>query len=130
MADIYLNRKPVTNAFTYAYVEDADGKLMRIALDDMKVLLGVGYIDGTITVLTDNWTASADGTYYTQELVVPNATQNSRINLDPSPTQLIQIMKEEITMFVGNDNGKIAAYAYNGYPSTNMTIKIRITEDV
>ena len=128
MADIYLNSKPVTNSFAYAYVEDSDGKLVRIALDDIKVLLGSGYIDGEITVLKDSWVASDDGTYYTQVIAVPNATANSRIDLDPSPTQIIQLMNEEISMFISNDAGTVTAYAINGYPSTDMTIAVRMTE--
>ena len=128
MADIYLNSKPVTNSFAYAYVEDRDGKLMRISLDDIKVLLGSGYVDGEITVVAAHWVESENGEYYTQEVAVPTATANSRIDLDPSPEQIIQLMDEAVSMFIANDNGVIKAYALGSAPSTDMTFKIRISE--
>lgn len=128
MADIYLNRKPVAESFAYAYVEDVDGKLVRVSLDDIKTLLGSGYIDGELTVNAANWIKSADGGYYTQTVLVPSATSNSRINLDPSPEQLIQLMNESVCMFIGNDNGTIIAFAKDNTPSTDMTFKIQILE--
>lgn len=128
MADIYLNSKPVSESFAYAYVEDSDGKLVRIALDDMKLLLGSGYVDGEITVVADSWVESENGEYFTQSVAVPNATVNSRIDLDPSPEQIIQLINESVSMFISNENGAIKAYALGSAPSTDMTFKIRISE--
>ena len=129
MADIYLNSKPVTANFSYAYVEDPDGKVKRISLENLKMLLGVGYVEGVITVLADNWIASDDGTYYTQEVTMPNITNISKIEWDATPEQLIQLMQESISMFVGNNQGVVTVFAYNGIPSTDMVIKVRITEE-
>lgn len=128
MADIYLNSKPVSESFAYAYVEDSDGKLVRIALDDMKLLLGSGYVDGEITVVAASWVKSENGGYFTQSVAVPNATVNSRIDLDPSPEQIIQLINESVSMFISNENGAIKAYALGSAPSTDMTFKIRISE--
>lgn len=128
MADIYLNSKPEAESFTYAYVENEEGKVVKITVDNMKMLLGVGYIDGEITISSTGWTVSDDGTYYTQVIAVPNASTNSRVDLNPSPTQIIQLMNEEVSMFISNDNGTFTAYAINNKPSIDMTISVRISE--
>ena len=129
MAEVYLNQKPVTESFSYAYVEDANGKLVRVSLASLKVLLGVGYIDGSLTVKADSWIPSDDGTYFTQEVALPNITANSKIDLDPMPEQIIQLMNEEISMFVGNAQGVTTVFAYNGAPSTDMTFSVKIREE-
>lgn len=76
-----------------------------------------------ITLLTTDWTASADGSYYTQTITIENSTADTKVDLQPTPEQVISLFLEEVTMFVGNDEGVTTVYAIGSTPSTNMTIK-------
>lgn len=131
MAVIYLKDKPEAESFSYAYVEDADGKLVRVAIDNMKKALGlVEPVDASITLLADNWTLTDDGTYYTQAVTVEGVTEYSRVELQATPNQITSLMNDEIALFIGNESGTITAYCINGTPSMDMTFDIRITEVV
>ena len=128
MGVIYLKDKPEAESFSYAYVEDAEGKLVRVAIDNMKKVLGlVDPIDSEITLLSGSWTLSENGLYYTQVVTIEGTTENSRVELEPTPDQIIQLMNQELTLFMGNTGGTIAAYCVNGVPSEDMTFEVRIT---
>lgn len=81
-----------------------------------------------ITLTTANWIVSSDNTYWTQEITIENSTANSKVELQPTPDQIIFLMTEEISMFVANNDGTIIAYAVNGIPSEDMIIKAKVTE--
>lgn len=131
MGVIYLNNKPETESFSYAYVETEEGAFVRVSKENMKKALGlVDPIDTEITLLADKWALSDDGMYYTQIVTIEGTTANSAIKLRPTPSQTIQLMNDELTLFMGNDNGVITAHCVNGTPSEDMTIEIRITEEV
>lgn len=76
-----------------------------------------------VTLLANNWTVSDDGYYFTQEIAVPNVTVNSKIDLQPTPEQMIQLLQSEISLFVANNNGTIVVYALNAVPEEDMTFK-------
>lgn len=124
-----INTKPEAESFSYAYVEDADGKLVRVAVENMKAVLGIAAsVSVEITLYADAWTISSDETYYTQIVNIDGVTINSRVDLTPTPAQIIQLMNEEVSMFLANEDGVITAYCINGTPSTTMTISAIISE--
>lgn len=82
----------------------------------------------TLTLSTDGWIQSSDATYYTQEVSIEGSTVNTRVNLDPTAEQLLQILQEEVSLFVVNDNGTILVYSVNNVPSTDMAIKAILKE--
>lgn len=131
MGVIYLKDKPETESFSYAYVEDSEGKLVRVATNNMKKVLGlVEPFDAEITLLAANWTLSENGAYYMQPVTIEGTTENSRVGLQATPDQIIQLMNDELTLFIGNEKGVIAAYCVNGTPAFDMTFDVRITEDL
>lgn len=131
MGTVYLKDKPESDSFSYAYVEDADGKLVRVAISNMKKVLGlIDPIATEITLMSDNWTLSENGSYYTQSVTIEGTTANSRVELLTTPDQLVRLMNDEITLFIGNDNGNIRAYCVNNIPSEDLTLEVRITEVV
>ena len=83
-----------------------------------------------IMLSASGWTKSADGRYHTQPVTVAGATSNSKIDLSPSPEDIIQLMEDEVSLSVANNNGTILVYSYNGVPSVDMTLKVFITEVV
>lgn len=131
MGVIYLKDKPEVESFSYAYVEDAEGKLVRVALKSMKKVLGLlDPIETEITLLADGWTLSENGAYYVQPVRIEGTTKNSRVELLATPDQIIQLMNEELTLFIGNASGDIMAHCVNGTPNEDMTFEIKITEVV
>lgn len=129
MAVIYLKDKPEAESFSYAYVEDAEGKLVRVAINNIKKVLGlVEPFDAEVTLLASNWTLSENGAYYMQPVTIEGTTENSRVELQATPDQIIQLMNDELTLFIGNEKGVITAYCVNGTPTFDMTFDVRITE--
>ena len=131
MGVVYLKDKPEADSFSYAYVEDAEGNLVRVSLTNIQKALQVSASKRVeITLTTSGWTISEDGEYYTQPIELASATTNSKVILDPTPAQIIQLMKDGVSVFVGNDNGVLKAYSYNGIPSTEMVLKAVLTTEV
>lgn len=75
-----------------------------------------------ITLPTANWTESDDGMYYTQAIDV-TVRESSKVDLQPTPQQLIDLITDGISMFVANENGNVTAYAIGGKPSSDLTIQ-------
>lgn len=129
MGVIYLKDKPEADSFKYAYVEAEDGSLVKVSIENIKKALKVyNTFNIDITLTTAGWGISNDGTYYTQGIQLLGATANSRVDLQPTPNQIIQLMYEEVSIFVANDNGNIVAYSLNGIPSEDMTFAAIVTE--
>jgi hypothetical protein len=129
MGIVYLKDKPESESFSYAYVEDADGNLVRVSKDKLKKELGiVDPFNAKITLLRDEWTIDEDSKYYFQPVILDEITLYSRVELLATPKQIVQLMNEEITLFLGNDEGTIYAYCVNGIPSADMSFDVRVTE--
>lgn len=129
MGLIYLKDNPEAESFSYAYVEDENGNLVRVALSNFRRALGIfDPIDTEITLLANSWTLCATGAYYTQPVTLEGITENSRVELRATPDQIVQLMHDELTLFIGNENGVLTAYCVNGTPSEDLVIEVRITE--
>lgn len=103
-------------------------EIIKKYIDD--VIANSTYRATTITLLKADWTESKEGTYYLQPVTIPETTANSKVDLQPTPEQLVMLMDEEITMYVANDEGKLTAYAIGDIPSEDITIKVLISEVV
>lgn len=76
-----------------------------------------------IDLKANDWVESADMTYYTQDLTIPNTTAKTKIDLQPTPEQLISMINNGIVMFVSNDNGNVKIYSVGDKPATDMVIQ-------
>lgn len=81
-----------------------------------------------IVMPVSNWVRSKDATHYTQDLTIPDVTENTKIDLQPSPEQIITMISYGITMFVANDNGDVKAYSVSEKPPADMTIQATVKE--
>ena len=88
------------------------------------------YRVATISLPSAEWSESEDKTYYQQPVTIPSTTANSKVDLQPTPEQLVMLMEEEITMYVANNEGNLMAYAIGAIPSEDITIKALISEVV
>ena len=75
-----------------------------------------------------DWIESEDMTYYTQDIVIPGATEKTKIDLQPTPEQLISMINNGIVMFIANDNGNVKIYSVSDKPATDMIIQATIKE--
>lgn len=114
--DKYLDDKGLSFAWEIIkkYIEDNGANL--------------NYREATVTLLSAEWEESEDGTYYCQSLTIPDTTANSKVDLQPTPEQVATLMKDEVTLFVANDEGELIAYALGKSPSEDLTIGVLISE--
>lgn len=131
MGLVYLKDKPEAVSFSYAYVETDDGTLVKVSRENMRKALGIiPPIDASLTLSPDMWELSENGIYHTQTVSIEGITKNSKVELLPTPDQIIRLMNDELTIFVGNENGVVTVYSVNGIPKDSITFDIRITEVV
>lgn len=82
----------------------------------------------------DNWIIDTDenGTpienRYYQEVTIANVTEKSKIDLQPTKTQLCIFHKKDIAFVVENNNGIVKVYAIGVRPEDTYYIQATITE--
>lgn len=81
-----------------------------------------------VTVTASKWVQSSDKTYYTQDVTISGVTEYTKIDLQPSPEQLIMMISNGIVMFAVNNKGKVKIYSVNEKPTTDMIIQATIKE--
>lgn len=98
-----------------------------------KVYASKEYVDNkykftTISLSATNW--MGDASPYSQIVSIDGATANSKIDLQPTAEQIVELQDLEITLMAINDDGVVTVYAINGKPTTDYTIQVTITEMV
>lgn len=81
-----------------------------------------------ISLRAASWIESQDMSYFTQDVVIPNVTAKTKIDLQPSPEQLISMINNGIVMFVANNDGNIKVYAVGEKPIEDFIIQASIKE--
>lgn len=79
-----------------------------------------------ITLLSSGWAGT--GTTYSQTVTVSGITANSKIDLQPSPEQLRELLIAEISLVVANENGTVTVFAIGAAPTSDYTMQIIVTE--
>lgn len=80
----------------------------------------------TIELPIDGWTGS--NLLYQQTVSVPIVTENSQVDLRPSPAQLEELLTSEISLTVANESGVITVFAIGGKPISDYTMQIIVSE--
>lgn len=80
----------------------------------------------TIELPASGWTGSELA--YSQTVSVANVTENSQVDLHPSPAQLQELLTSEISLIAANDSGTVTVFAIGGKPSSDYTMQIIISE--
>lgn len=80
----------------------------------------------SVTLATANWTGNASP--YSQAVTISGVTANSKIDLQPTATQIVALQNEEIQLMVENNDGVCTCYAIGGKPTSDMTMQVLITE--
>ena len=80
----------------------------------------------SITMLAANW--SGDGDLYHQVVSCNGVNVNSKLDLQPTPEQIVELRDSEIALMATNTNGVVTIYAMGGVLQNDMTMQILITE--
>lgn len=68
----------------------------------------------------DNWVG--DSSLYSQTIEIADITENSKIDLQLTPEQLVWMQDEEIAFTTKNDDGIVTVYAIGIKPTVNFTV--------
>lgn len=82
----------------------------------------------SVTLLASAWDG-ADG-LYSQEVSIPEATPNSKVDLLPSVGQLAIFHQKDLAFVTENDGGVVTVYAIGDKPTADYVIQATITEVV
>lgn len=109
-------------------VVNSDGKISSDKLPsiDYATLTNKPIKMTTITLSAANWTGV--NSPYSQEVTMNGVTANSKLDLQPTPTQLVDLQNNDIALMMSNDNGTVTAYALNYKPTSDYTMQVLITE--
>ena len=81
----------------------------------------------TKVLMTVNaWTGSNN--LYSQSVSINGAGANSKLDLQPTPEQIVSLQDAEISLMLTNDNGSVTAWAIGNKPTVNYTMDVLITE--
>lgn len=80
----------------------------------------------TVTLSKNAWTESDD--VYSQTVVCNGVTVYSKLDLQPTPDQIVELQNAEISMMLTNKNGVVTAWSIGGKPTTDYVMNVLITE--
>lgn len=80
----------------------------------------------SITMPASGWQGSSNP--YSQVVACNGVNVNSKLDLQPTPTQIVELQYAEISLMLTNNNGVVTAWAIGGKPTKNYTMDVLITE--
>lgn len=80
----------------------------------------------TITLTKSGWTGSASP--YAQTVSINTVTSATKIELNPTVSQIVSLQDDDIALMAENANGVVKVYSFGGKPSTDMTMQATLTE--
>lgn len=81
-----------------------------------------------LTLEAGKWVEHNGKEYYTQDVIIPNITEKTKIDLQPSPDLLIKLINCGIIMFVVNDNTDAKVYSVGDEPCEDIVIQATVKE--
>lgn len=82
----------------------------------------------TIILNANQWSEKSN--YWSQIVTVNSVTDKSKIDLQPTAVQIIDLQDSEIALTAENDNGIVTVYAIGNKPTVNYTMQVTLTEVV
>lgn len=80
----------------------------------------------TVTLPAASWTG--DTNPWSQVVAVNGITANSKIDLQPTALQIVEMQDNDIAMIAENDDGVITVYSLGSKPEVDYTMHVLITE--
>jgi len=122
-----LGSQPLHDGYAYFCVDDgsfhidyadSNGVLQRKQITVSKT--------STISLAASKWIKGTN--VYSQVVSIPNVTTNSKVDIYPTPEQLIELQSAGIALMAVNDNGTVTVYALNNKPTSNYSMQVTLTE--
>lgn len=80
----------------------------------------------SITMPSASWSGTSNP--YSQVVVCNGVNVNSKLDLQPTPAQIVELQDAEISLMLTNSQGTVTAWAIGGKPTKDYTIDVLITE--
>lgn len=80
----------------------------------------------TISLPASGWTAATN--VYSQVVAVSGATANSKVDIYPTPEQLVELQSAGIALVAVNEDGVVTVYAINNKPTADYAVQVTLTE--
>ena len=104
----------------------ADGTWQKVG---GSIVTSSGFIAPKLTMITmpsHAWIGQDN--IYSQIVECAGVNVNSKLDLQPTPEQVVELQDAEISLMLTNTNGIVTVYAIGGTPSTDYTMDVLITE--
>ena len=80
----------------------------------------------SVTMLANAWEGSND--IYSQIVTCNGVGTNSKLDLQPTPEQIVQLQNDEISLMAANTDGVVTIFAIGSAPTFDITTNVLITE--
>lgn len=80
----------------------------------------------TITLPKASWSGSSSPYY--QTVSINTVTSATKIELNPTVTQIVSLQNDDIALMAENDAGSVKVYSFGGKPSSDMTMQVTLME--
>lgn len=80
----------------------------------------------TITLPKASWTGGSSP--YSQEVSINTVTSATKVELNPTVSQIVSLQNDDIALMAENDGGTVTIYSFGGKPSSDMTMQCTLTE--
>ena len=80
----------------------------------------------TISLSASSWTEATN--IYSQVVTVNGVTANSKVDIYPTPEQLVELQSSGIALVAVNEDGVVTVYALNNKPTSNYDMQVTLTE--
>lgn len=122
-----LGAQPLHDGYAYFCTDDGSfhidstdekGTLQRKQITSSKT--------STISLSASNWTTATN--VYSQVVTVAGATTNSKVDIYPTPEQLVELQNAGIALVAVNEDGVVTVYAINNKPTSDYDMQVTLTE--
>ena len=80
----------------------------------------------TISLPASGWTPATN--VYSQVVSVAGATAKSKVDIYPTPEQLVDLQTSGISLVAVNEDGVVTVYALNNKPTSDYSMQVTLTE--
>jgi len=82
----------------------------------------------SVKMLASAWAGTSQP--YSQVVACSGVNANSKLDLQPTPAQIVALQDAEISLMLTNNNGVVTAWSIGNKPTSDYTMDVLITEVV
>lgn len=116
----YIKNKPDIQGLIDKVGDESVSKQISDAIETIKPKIT------TITLSAASWIGDANP--WSQVASISGVTANSKVDLQPTAIQVVELQNNDIALMAENDSGTITVYALGSKPETDYTMQALITE--